>query len=130
MATWDDVRRLVADLPETAEGTGHGTMAWKVKGRLMVWERPLHASDLAALGDAAPDGEILGASVADEGVKQALIADRPDVYFTTPHFDGYAAVLVRLAAIDAEELAELITEAWLVKAPKRLAAAFLTGQGG
>jgi hypothetical protein len=130
MATWDDVRRLVADLPETAEGTSHGTMAWKVKGKLMVWERPLRASDLATLGDAVPDGEILGASVADEGVKQALIADRPDVYFTAPHFDGYAAVLVRLAAIDAEELAELVTEAWLVKAPKRLAAAFLTEQGG
>jgi hypothetical protein len=130
MATWDDVRRLVADLPETAEGTSHGTMAWKVKGRLMVWERPLRGADLAALGDAAPAGEILGASVADEGVKQALIADRPDVYFTTPHFDGYAAVLVLLDAIGGDELEELITEAWLVRAPKRLAATFLAERGG
>src|SRR5690348_6777559 len=130
MATWDDVRRLVADLPETAEGTSHGTMAWKVKGRLMVWERPLRGADLAALGDAAPAGEILGASVADEGAKQALIADRPDVYFTTPHFDGYAAVLVLLDAIGGDELEELITEAWLVRAPKRLAATFLAERGG
>jgi hypothetical protein len=130
MATWDDVRRLVAELPETAEGTSHGTMAWKVKGKLMVWERPLRAADHAALGDAAPDGEILGAAVGDEGVKHALIADGPDVYFTTPHFNGYAAVLVRLDAIRGDDLKELITEAWLAKAPKRLAAAFLAERGG
>lgn len=130
MATWDDVRRLVAALPETAEGTSHGSVSWKVKGKLMVWERPLRAADHAALGVAAPDGEILGAAVADEGVKHALIADRPDFYFTTPHFDGYAAVLVRLAAIDDDELAELITEAWLARAPKRLAASFLAERDG
>ena len=130
MATWDDVRRLVAELPETAEGTSHGSMAWKVRGKLMVWERPLRAADHAALGDAAPDGDILGSAVADEGVKHALIADRPDVYFTTPHFDGYAAVLVRLAVIDRDELAELVTEAWLAKAPKRLAAEFLAERDG
>lgn len=130
MATWDDVRRLAAELPETAEGTTFGNLAWKVKGKLMVWERPLRGPDLAALGDAAPEGEILGAAVADEGVKHALIADRPDVYFTTPHFDGYPAVLVRLEAIDRDELEELITEAWLARAPKRLAAAFLAERDG
>ena len=87
------------------------------------------AADHAALGDEAPDGDILGAAVADEGVKHALIADRPEVFFTIPHFDGYAAVLVRLAPIDADELTELITEAWLARAPKRLAAAFLAERG-
>lgn len=130
MATWDDVRRLVATLPETAEGTSYGNLAWKVKGKLMVWERPLRGPDLTALGDAAPDGEILGAAVADEGVKQALIADRPDVYFTTPHFDGYPAVLVRLEPIDSDELRELVVEAWLAKAPKRMASAFLAERDG
>lgn len=130
MATWDDVRRLIGELPETAEGTSYGNPAWKVRGRLMVWERPLRPSDRAALGDAAPDGEILGAAVADQGVKLALIADRPDVYFTTPHFDGYPAVLARLDAIDSGELRELVVEAWLVKAPKRLAAAFMADRGG
>jgi len=86
-----------------------------------VWERPLRASDLRALGDAAPDGPILGARVEHEVAKQALIADDPEVYFTTPHFDGYAAVLVRLERIALDELEELITEAWLCRAPKRLA---------
>lgn len=130
MATWDDVRRIVADLPETVEASTFGNVAWKVKGKLMVWERPLRAADRVALGDEAPDGEILGAAVTDEGVKHALVADRPDVYLTTPHFDGYAAVLIRLDAIDVDELAEVITEAWLAKAPKRVAANFLAERGG
>jgi hypothetical protein len=54
---------------------------------------------------------IIGARVADEGVKFALIADQPDVYFTTPHFDGYASVLVRPAEIGVPELTELVTDA-------------------
>jgi hypothetical protein len=55
------------------------------------------------------------------GAKEALLADEPNVYFTTPHFDGYPAVLVRLDRIAAHELEELIVEAWLARAPKRLA---------
>jgi len=63
--------------------------------------------------------------VADEGVKFALIADQPGVYFTTPHFDGYASVLVRLAEIGVPELTELVTDAWTVQAPKTLIRKFL-----
>ena len=122
MATWKDVARIVAGLPETVESTPR---AWRVRKKLMVWERPLRKADYAALGDDAPDGDILGARVADEGVKFALIADDPNVYFTTPHFDGYPMVLVRLAAIGVPELTELVTEAWLVQAPKTLAKKFL-----
>ena len=80
---------------------------------------------LRALGDAAPDGPILGARVEHVGAKDALIADDPSVYFTTPHFDGYAAVLVRLDEIALDELEELIMEAWLCQAPKRLAREYL-----
>lgn len=130
MATWDDVRRIAGRLPETDEVTSRGDLAWRVRGKGMVWERPLRKSDLAALGPDAPEGPILGAHVPDEGVKFALCADRPDVYFTTPHFNGYPAVLVRLGAIDVGELEELITEAWLAKAPKRLAARFLADRAG
>ncbi|MGI8532655.1 MAG: MmcQ/YjbR family DNA-binding protein, partial [Geodermatophilaceae bacterium] len=86
MASWDDVRRLVADLPETTAEEG---ARWRVRGKPIAWERPLRRGDLAALGDAAPDGPILAARVADVGVKEALLADDPAVYFTTPHFDGY-----------------------------------------
>ncbi len=91
----------------------------------MVWERPLRKADYAALGDAAPDGDILGARVSDEGIKFALIADDPGVYFTTPHFDGYPMVLVRLAEISVAELEELVTDAWLAQAPKTLVKRFL-----
>lgn len=124
MATWEDVRRIALALPETTEQSSRDTVQWRVKDKGFVWERPLRRADLAALGDAAPDGPVLGASVADVGVKAALIADDPDVYFTTPHFDGYAAVLVRLDKITISELKELTVEAWLAKAPKRLAAEY------
>jgi hypothetical protein len=118
VATWDDVRRIVSELPETAEPSPRN---WRVRKKLIAWERPLRKADVAALGTDAPDGDILGARVADEGVKFALIADDPGVYFTTPHFDGYPSVLVRLAEIGVPELEELITEAWLAQAPKTLA---------
>jgi hypothetical protein len=122
VATWTDVARIVAELPETAEPTPR---SWRVRKKLIGWERPLRKADYAALGDDAPDGDILGARVADEGVKFALIADEPDVYFTTPHFDGYPMVLVRLAEIGADALTEVITEAWLAQAPRTLAKKFL-----
>ena len=125
MATWDDVRRLALALPETDERSSRGGFEWRVKEKGFVWERPLRKGDIEALGDAAPDGDILGARVPDEGAKFALIADDPSVYFTTPHFNGYPAILVRLAEISEPELEELIVEAWLAKAPKRLAKEYL-----
>ena len=100
-------------------------LEWKVKDKGFVWERPLGRKDIEALGASAPDGPILGAHVADLGVKAALIADDPAVYFTTPHFDGYRAVLVRLDRIETTELAELIVDAWITRAPKKLANAYL-----
>jgi hypothetical protein len=123
VASWKDVARVVAALPETSESTPR---SWRVRKKLIVWERPLRKADLEALGADAPDGDILGARVADEGVKFALIADDPAVYFTTPHFDGYPAVLVRLAEIGVAELTELVTEAWLAQAPKTLVKTFLS----
>jgi hypothetical protein len=125
VASWDDVRRTALALPGTSERSAYGMPAWRVKDKLFVWERPLRRTDYEALGDRAPDGPILGARVADVGVKEAMLADDPDVFFTTPHFDGYPAVLVRLDRIAMDELEELIVEAWLARAPKRLAEEFL-----
>jgi hypothetical protein len=125
MATWDDVRRIALGLPETSERLSRGLRQWSVKGRNFVWERPLRRADVEALGENAPDGPILGAQVEHVGAKKALLADDPDVFFTTPHFDGYPAVLVRLERVGLEELEELIVEAWLARAPKRLVQAYL-----
>ncbi len=125
MATWEDVRRLALALPEAREDLRRGLMFWVVKDKLFVWERPLRKSDLAALGDQAPEGPILGARVESLVAKDALIAEDPDVYFTIPHFDGYTAVLVRLPKIPLDELEELVVEAWLTRAPKRVAKAYV-----
>jgi hypothetical protein len=127
VATWDDVARIVGELPLTSEQSPRD---WRVGKKLLAWERPLRPSDREALvreGSEPPEGDILGVRVSDEGVKFALVADEPRVYFTTPHFDGYPAVLVKLAEIEVRDLEELITEAWLMQAPKKLVQEFLTG---
>jgi hypothetical protein len=123
MATWDDVRRACTALPEVEERTrADGVRQWRVGDKLFVWERPLRKADRAELGDEAPTGPVLGARVPDEGAKQALVAAEPLIYFTTAHFDGYPAVLVRLDEIDGDELTELAEDAWACRAPRRLLA--------
>ena len=125
MADWEDVRRIALALPDTSERVSRDLRQWVVRDKLFVWERPLRRADLAALGADAPEGPILGARVEHLVAKEALLADDPRVFFTTPHFDGYPAVLVRLGEIGREDLDELIVEAWLNRAPKRLVDAYL-----
>jgi hypothetical protein len=128
VATWDDVRRIALALPESSERLSHEHASWRVRDKGFVWERPLRPADVQALGDDAPTGPILGARVEHLGAKEALLADDPAVFFTTPHFDGYAAVLVRLDRIALDELTELVVEAWLCRAPKRLAKQYIDTQ--
>jgi hypothetical protein len=125
VATWDDVRRIALSLPETSEQLSRDLRQWRVKDKGFVWERPLRRGDLEALGEQAPDGPILGARVEHLVAKEALLADDPSIYFTTPHFDGYPAILVRLDRIALEDLHELIVEAWLARAPARLAKTYV-----
>ena len=121
MANLDDVRALALGLPEAQERSGHeGTAAWHVRGKGFVWERPLRRGAREALGDAAPDGLVLGVRVADLDAKEAVLAEQPAA-FTTPHFDGYPAVLLDLERLEPDDLTELVTDAWLARAPKRLA---------
>jgi hypothetical protein len=125
MATWDDVRRIALALPEAEERTSRDLRQWRVKDKLFVWERPLRRADLEALGAEAPDGPILGVRVEHLGAKEALLGSDPGVFFTTPHFEGYPAVLVRLGEIGPDDLEDVIVDAWLNRAPKRLAQAYL-----
>ena len=128
VATWDDVRRIALSLPETSEKLAWGLPSWRVRRKLFVWERPLRDADLESLGDDAPQGEILGARVEDLLAKEALIETEPAI-FTTPHFDGYPAVLVELDEIELDVLEEIIVEAWLCRAPRRIARAFMEAHG-
>jgi hypothetical protein len=127
MATRADLEELALAMPETVEEPSYGNRAWKVRKKLVVWERPLRQKEVEQLGDAAPpeDAPIVGVRVPDEEAKAALLASEPEIYFTTPHFDGHLSVLILLDRIPRADLEEAIVEAWLMQAPKRLAATYL-----
>jgi hypothetical protein len=128
VASWDDVRRIALALPESSEWSSRGRASWRVRDKGFVWERPLRSAEIQDLGEDPPKGPILGVRVEHLGAKEALLAEDPDVFFTTPHFDGFPAVLVRLDRIALDELNELIVEAWLCRAPKRLAKQYVDTQ--
>jgi hypothetical protein len=133
VAGWDDVAALALALPQTVEKSDHGHTggrAWLVGKATFAWERPLRRGDIEALGDRVPDGPVLAVRTDGLDAKEALLAAEPDVCFTTPHFDGHPSVLVRLAAADLALLTELLSEAWLARAPARAAAAFRAEQTG
>jgi len=122
VASLEDVRRIAMSLPASEERLSRERLQWRVGGKLFVWERPLRAKEVAELGGAAPDGTVLGARVEHLGAKQAMLADEPEVFFTTSHFEGHPSVLVRLEKIALPELEEVVTEAWFARAPAKLAA--------
>lgn len=127
MATWEDVESIALALPEVAEEPTYGNRAWKVRKKLFVWDRPLREKEVVELGDAAPpdDAPILGVRVPDEEAKRALLESEAEIYFTTPHFEGSNSVLILLDRIPRADLEEAIVEAWLFRAPKRVADAWL-----
>ncbi|MGB8360002.1 MAG: MmcQ/YjbR family DNA-binding protein [Acidimicrobiia bacterium] len=121
MASWDDVSAKALALPEVTEVISRqGLRGWRVRDKPFAWERPLRKADYEALGDTAPDGPILGVRVPDLVAKEALLAEEAGFCFTTPHFDGYPAILVLLDDIPLGALEELVVEAWATRAPKRL----------
>ena len=125
MSDWDDVARIALALPESEQRLARENRQWRVKEKLFVWERPLRAKEVEELGERVPQGPVLGARVEHLGAKQALLEDDPNVYFTTSHFEGSAAILVQLDRISPAELEEVIVEAWLARAPKRLVETYL-----
>jgi hypothetical protein len=124
MIDFDDVAAIAADLPEVTERERGGTRTWFVGDKAFAWERPFRKADIARFGaETPPTGEILALRVASLDEKDALLAiDRPG-FFTIPHFDGYAAVLVQLEGVGRDALVEAIRSAWLAAAPRRIVAA-------
>ena len=127
MATMADLDELALALPQATKELSEGRPAYKVHGKLFCLHRGrlIDALD-PATGERLDD--VLMFRVADLDVKELLLADERRIFFTTRHFDGYAAVLLRipqLARLERDELEDLLAEAWLTRAQKRVAKAWL-----
>jgi hypothetical protein len=114
MAEWADVVAIGARFPGIVEGTSYGTPSLKVRDKFLCRLRT------------NPDALVV--RVLDVADKDALLLGEPDVFFTTPHYADYRAVLARLDAISDAQLAELIEDAWRIQAAKRVVAAFDAGE--
>jgi hypothetical protein len=123
VASWEQVEAAVRAWPETEAGSAYGYRAWRMRKKLLVWERPLRRAEREALGARAPVGEIAALPTEDLAEKDELLASLPAVFFTTPHFDGYPAVLARLELLPVDVLEALVAQAWRRAAPRRLAEA-------
>lgn len=110
MPTWDDVVEIGSRFPGLEQSTSYGTRSLKVRGKFVCRLRT------------NPDALVM--RVIDVGEKEALLQGDPETFFSTPHYDGYPAVLIRIERVDPVELAELIEDGWRLQAPKRLVAAY------
>jgi hypothetical protein len=115
MVDWGTVREIALSLPEVEE-SGEDRVAFRVRGKLIAWAARER------------DGGGLGIRV-DRDEKRLILDANPDVYFSSPHYDGYPGLQIRLENIEREELRERLEDAWLIQAPKKLAAAYVADNG-
>jgi hypothetical protein len=126
MATIDDVARMALELPEVTEGERHGNRTWSVKGKVFAWERSFSKADIRRFGDLRPPDEpVLAVRLDDLEEKEAVLAEGKRGFFTIPHFDGYAAVLIQLNTVTKAALRDAIVDGWLACAPTALTSEYL-----
>jgi hypothetical protein len=125
VAEWEDVSRLARALPGVVEDPTGTTTAWRVGSRAFAWERLLRPGELRLLGQRAPAGPALGLRVPDAAARAAWLAELPDVFFLVPFYELHPMVLVHVEHAPLDVLDEALTEAWLCRASKRAARAYL-----
>lgn len=122
MVSLDDVAAMALALPEVVEAERHGHRAWHVATKTFAWERRFSKADIKRFGTTpVPDGPILAVRVADLDDKEAVLAEGRKGFFTIPHFDGYAALLIQLKLATKTKVREAIVDAWMASAPPALA---------
>jgi hypothetical protein len=131
MVGLEEVARMALELPGVAEGERHGNRTWYVGKKAFAWERPFSKADVRRFGDETPpEGPIVAVTVEDLGEKEAVLASGAKGFFTIPHFDGYAAVLIQLKAVTKRALREALLDAWLAVAPPKLAEELMASRKG
>jgi hypothetical protein len=126
MPTFDDVAKIVADLPEVTAGERHGNATWFVHQKGFAWERPFTKADIRRFGSLTPPkGQILAVRTADLLEKEVILASGRRGFFDMAHFHGYPAYLIQLERVGTRALREALEDAWLACAPSRLAGDYM-----
>jgi hypothetical protein len=116
--TLDDVARIAEALPEVTVGERYGNRTWFARGKAFAWERPFSKADIKRFGDETPpDGPIVAVCVTDLAAKETALAANPSAFFTIPHFDGYAAILIQLPKVTMRALTGALRDGWEACAP-------------